>query len=45
MDECLTSAVREQAKSYEHVPPPTISMYSFGQPRVGNIPFATDYGV
>ena len=34
-----------QARSYEHVPAPAVAKYSFGQPRVGNMPFATDYGV
>lgn len=32
-----------QAQSYENVPAPAIAMYSFGQPRVGNMPFAKDF--
>ena len=35
---------RVQARSYEQVPAPAIAKYSFGQPRVGNLPFAADYG-
>lgn len=33
-----------QARDYENVPAPAVTMYSFGQPRVGNLPFSTDYG-
>ena len=33
-----------QARDYKNVPAPAVTMYSFGQPRVGNLPFSTDYG-
>ncbi|BDA48953.1 probable phospholipase A1 EG1, chloroplastic/mitochondrial at C-terminar half [Coccomyxa sp. Obi] len=31
------------ARDYKNVPAPAVTMYSFGQPRVGNLPFSTDY--
>lgn len=33
-----------QAREYKNVLPPGVTMYSFGQPRVGNLPFSSDYG-
>ena len=33
-----------QAKEWKNVPAPKVTMVSFGQPRVGNLPFARDYG-
>ena len=33
-----------QAKEWKNVPAPKVTMVSFGQPRVGNMPFARDYG-
>ena len=33
-----------QAKEWKNVPTPKVTMVSFGQPRVGNLPFARDYG-
>lgn len=33
-----------QAHEWENVPAPHVTMVSFGQPRVGNLPFAEDYG-
>ena len=34
----------EQAHEWKNVPAPHVTMVSFGQPRVGNHPFAQDYG-
>ncbi|EIE18845.1 alpha/beta-hydrolase [Coccomyxa subellipsoidea C-169] len=31
------------ARDYGNVPEPAVTMYSFGQPRVGNLPFSSDY--
>ena len=33
-----------QAHEWKNVPAPRVTMVSFGQPRVGNLPFAEDYG-
>lgn len=33
-----------QAREYENVAEPAVTMYSYGQPRVGNLPFSSDYG-
>ncbi|KAK9918553.1 hypothetical protein WJX75_004940 [Coccomyxa subellipsoidea] len=31
------------AREYENVAEPAVTMYSYGQPRVGNLPFSSDY--
>ncbi len=40
----LSSCRIMQAKEWKNVPAPCVTMVSFGQPRVGNLPFAQDYG-